>query len=46
MKYVYSNESDLNFIGGKFMFCFYNIIYKVLYRILKKLVKISFFILV
>lgn len=24
MKYVYSNESDLNFIGGKLLLCFYN----------------------
>lgn len=41
MKYVYSNESDLNFIGGKLMLCFYNTTHKALYRIPKKLVKTS-----
>lgn len=39
MKYVYSNESDLNFIGGKLMLCFYNTTHKALYRIPKKLLK-------
>lgn len=41
MKYVYSNESDLNFIGGKLLLCFYNPTHKALYRIPKKLVKTS-----
>lgn len=41
MKYVYSNESDLNFIGGKLMLCFYNTTHKALHRIPKKLVKTS-----
>lgn len=42
MKYVYSNESDLNFIGGKLLLCFYNTkLIKLYTEYQKKLVKTS-----